>query len=572
MLKRWWELWPGRLEAELSALEAAGVKYVCDGQALKRGKVILYLQLTLDGKPLSLEARFPDFYPYMRFEVFAPDLNLRHHQNPILKNLCLLGRTSHMWEVSDMLADFINNRLPLVLHAGQSEDSSTVADVEEHQAEPISAYYPYQPDSLLLVESDWHLDETISGGELVIGVRGPVAKLLRGAVIEVNDKDGNVIAQADETFRALYPNTISGVWLRCKAAPVVQNANEAFASLVTQFPLAKHAKWQQITDARIQVVGLVFPEEVGWRQSGDGWIFLVGLQYPQRGFRFSREIHYWARAGRAGRSDMVARVPELKSLSKKRLAIVGLGCVGAPSALEFARAGIGNLRLLDHDFVEPGTIPRWPLGLVAAGLSKADALKAFIQDHHPYTKVAIWKHMIGNVLDPQASDLAVLDELLQDIDLLYDASAETGLQHLLSDLARSRNVAYVSVSTTPGGWGGRVARILRGQDKACWMCLQCAEENAVIPRPPGNPAELVQPAGCAAPTFTGAGFDIMEVVLAGVRLSVATLCSGTEAGYPDFDWNVGVLSLRDSTGHVIPARWDTFNLERQSSCNACNNN
>lgn len=167
--------------------------------------------------------------------------------------------------------------------------------------------------------------------------------------------------------------------------------------------------------------------------------------------------------------------------------------------------------------------------------------------------------------------IAIVDELLEGVDLLYDATAEVGIQYLLSDLARSRKIAYVSVSTTPGAWGGRVARVLVGPSKACWMCLQIAEQNAVISRPSGDSRELVQPAGCAAPTFTGAGFDITEVSLAGVRLSVATLCAGSASAYPDFDWNVGTLFLRDAEGQVIAPRWETFNVEPQPSCQVCKN-
>jgi hypothetical protein len=103
------------------------------------------------------------------------------------------------------------------------------------------------------------------------------------------------------------------------------------------------------------------------------------------------------------------------------------------------------------------------------------------------------------------------------------------------------------------------------------MCLQHFWEDRAIPLPPEDPKELVQPAGCAAPTFTGAGFDIMEVVLAGVRLSVATLCSEDSNAYPAIDWDVGILSMRDSTGGAIPPRWDTFNLERHPSCETCKN-
>lgn len=570
MLKPWWEVWPGRLEFELAALDAAGIHYQRDAGAIRRGKIVLHLQVPHDGEVLNIEARYPDVYPYTRFELIAPDLSLPHHQNPISKSLCLIGRATRNWNVDDTVAQFIQNRLPLVLDAGTSDDRSAVADVEEHQAEPFTDYYPYQPGAIVLVDSEWHLDETINEGEIVIGIRGPLQRLMRGAVIEIRDTTGKTVVQAEDAIHSLFTNLISGIWFRCETPPIELSAKDIYSALHDEGYSVTSAPWQQMAEGRIQLVGVTFPEESGWRQSGHGWIFLVRLQYRAKGFR-SREVFYLARSGRAGRSDLASRVPELRPLSKKKIAVVGLGCVGAPSALEFARAGIGELRLLDHDFLEPGTVSRWPLGLAAAGMPKTEALKPFIRDHYPYTKVETWTHMVGSASEQRESDLRVLNNLLQDVDLLYDATAEVGIQHLLSDLAKERHIPYVSVFTTPGAWGGWVTRIRPSITKGCWLCLQHFWEERAIPLPPEDAKELVQPAGCAAPTFTGASFDIMEVVLTGVRLSVATLCSEAADTYPAIDWDVGILSLRDATGRVISPRWETFNLERHGSCEACKN-
>jgi len=569
MLKRWWELWPGRLEYELAALDVARIHYERDERAFARGTLILRLKVPHGSEVLNIEARFPDVYPYTRFELFAPDLNLPHHQNPFSKSLCLIGRATRNWNVDDTVARFIHSRLPLVLKAAASDDRSTVADIEEHQAEPFTDYYPYQPGAHVLIDSGWQLDETVEEGEIVIGVRGPLQKLVRGAVVEMRDNTGKTLVQAGDAIRGLFTNVISGIWFRCKTPPIGQSGKDIYSALSKGYTV-KSAPWQQLPEGRMQVVGVMFPEESGWRQSGHGWIFVVRLQFSAKGFR-SREVFYLARSGRGGKSDLELRVPELKPLSKKRIAIVGLGCVGAPSALEFAKAGIGDLRLLDHDHLEPGTVSRWPLGLAAAGMPKTEALKLFIREHYPYTNVEIWTHMIGSAAEQKESDLNVLNALLQDIDLLYDATAEVGIQHLLSDLARSKHITYVSASTTPGAWGGWVTRIRPGKTKGCWVCLQHLWEERAIPLPPEDSKELVQPAGCAAPTFTGASFDIMEVVLTGVRLSVATLCSEASDGYPGIDWDVGILSLRDLAGKVIPPRWETFDLERHGSCEACKN-
>ena len=91
----WWVHQPGRYEYELAQLDAAGIDYSIDEVARAEG--ILRLDLNIpseEGQPLKLQATFPDLYPYFRFEIRAPEIDLPHHQNPFSKNLCLLGRST----------------------------------------------------------------------------------------------------------------------------------------------------------------------------------------------------------------------------------------------------------------------------------------------------------------------------------------------------------------------------------------------------------------------------------------------------------------------------------------------
>lgn len=562
--RRWWERWPGRLEFELGQLEADGIPFERDEEAFAAGSVVLRLWPTVSGERVFLIARFPDFYPYTRFEVEAPELDLDHHQGPFKKNLCLIGGGSKNWHTRDTLAGFIKDQLPLVLKTGRSGDKAEVEGLEEPQGEPFSAYYPAYQDATVLIDGGWTIDPTATAGELVLGVKEDAGHILRGAVLEVRDAEGRALGQMDPAVAGLYPKTLRCRWVRLNEPIREEEAGNFFGKLFSLHPSLSNSWWKHVAGGRMDVIGVLFPEEVGWRKKGDGWVFGVRLQLRGRKGYGKGDNVYLARAARAGRSDLAARVPELGAMRGAKIAVAGLGGLGSPSALEFARAGVKQLRLLDRDMVEPGTTVRWALGIPASGVRKAYALKEFIDANYPYTEVVPYVHQIGNVLGDGPSDLEVLDSFLEGVDLVYDATAEVGIQHLLSALAAERGIPYVCVSTTPGAWGGLVARVRPGRTPGCWVCLQHALEDESIPPPPADPEGGTQPAGCASPTFTGAGFDVSEVALAGVRLAVSTISAGEAGAYPDVDWDVAVVSLRE--GRLIAPRWDTFPLGRHPSC------
>jgi molybdopterin/thiamine biosynthesis adenylyltransferase len=284
---------------------------------------------------------------------------------------------------------------------------------------------------------------------------------------------------------------------------------------------------------------------------------------------------FFARAGRVGRKSQAERAPELAPLQAATICVFGLGCLGAPSTMEFARCGVGKLRVIDYDFVDPATIGRWPFGLHAAGLHKAAVLVNAITQDYPFTEVMGFNGPIGAVRDPDKdkdgkSALAFLNEVTEGASLIYDATAEIGVQHFLSDFAAELGVPYVGVDATAGGWGGRVVRVVPGSTAGCWMCFQTATNDGTIPEPPMHPNGEIQPVGCADPTFVGAGFDMVQVALTGVRTAVSTLCAGTTGGYPAADWDVTIVSLRNDDGKLIPPLFQGYRLERHEACSRCN--
>lgn len=281
MLKPWWERWPGVLERELAALEKAGIAHHLDQEALAvHGVVRIRVRPDIDGRPLELVATFPDLYPYFRFEVQGPDLGLAHHQHPFGGTLCLVGRATENWEVDDTLASYLEQRLPVTLRLGAAQIIEEGAD-EEEQAEPFTDYYPYPDGTVILVDSRWEVPG--EGGRLVLGAeRAQPDYLARGAVLQVLDARGVTVAEASKPWGDTYPLLIDGRWVRLDS-PLRENDPELYERhLLGKFPELKVLHWRKLGQSSVDVVGVVFPEEIGWRREGDAWVFLVRVREGRR--------------------------------------------------------------------------------------------------------------------------------------------------------------------------------------------------------------------------------------------------------------------------------------------------
>ena len=572
----WWEKCPGRLEYELAALTGSGIRYEIDKQARKDGKIILHIWPLVNGEAIELVVKFPDNYPYFRFEADAPQLTLTHHQNPVGKNLCLLGRGTANWNPSDTVASLMSSQLKNVIASGSTEDRCIVAGIEEHQAEPLSEYCSCYPGSMILVDSSWVIPPEIETGWMEVGLVPGVSfdDPLRGAVLSILDKSKNSIASCPANWSQLYPHKIKVKYLRIDDGIPAFDPRGIADYISANYPHMAKYIWHQVNGGKISVTGIIFKEEVEYgKPKADSWIFLV-LRHKGKYIQKNKNgqptniYAYLSRAGRAGITDHFSRIPELSPLHDKKVAVVGLGCIGSPSVIEFAKAGVGELRILDHDTVRPGNFCRWPLGNQYLGWYKSEALKHHIESNFIHTKVKEEHFRIG---DPNLAGLESqkISELLEDIDLVYDATAEPGVQYFLADLCAEVKVPLIITESRHGGFGGLVARLRPHTGTGCYLCLKKAQDEGSLPTPPLFDDEtFVQPIGCADPTFTAAGFDTSEISLAGVRMAVSTLCEGNIGYYPITEHDVGILHLRDREGNLIFPKWEHFKLPNDPNC-AC---
>lgn len=76
-----------------------------------------------------------------------------------------------------------------------------------------------------------------------------------------------------------------------------------------------------------------------------------------------------------------------EKLDRARVAIAGLGGLGSNVAFYLARAGVGNLHLLDFDLVDLTNLNRQQYFLKHLGMPKAEALKMQLKEINPYLNI-----------------------------------------------------------------------------------------------------------------------------------------------------------------------------------------
>lgn len=567
----WTSRFPDRFAYEVAEMEAVGF-HLDEPECQSTGRVVFNGTLDWDGGLIELTVEYPDNFPFFRPEVRATGLRLDRHQNPYEGNLCLLDRSSRAWDTTDTGAWLVRERVPYLLEL-LAEGGERIAAEETPQGEPMSRYFLTEPGTVVLIpEAMLNMPADVESGtaQISIGEHEAMGQNLRGCLTRVSTrgpkKKDIKLANVDGALaRRFKKKTVALRWYRLPALPDSGNKATDLLHAAQQLDGFREPTWNPIGNGvQMSVVGLIVEEEIRQGQYDDAWLFVVRLRRHTQ-----NAVPYTVRGHRFAAEDLAERIPALRGLITKKVALIGLGALGGPLALELARAQVGELRILDRDTVDAGTIVRWPRGVSATGHIKTQVVADQIAVDYPYTKVRRYDLVIGTVTAlgqrPAKTQDEIIGEFLDGVDIVVDASAEIGVQQYIASLADDRGLPQMYLWATEGGWGGAVARVMPGAT-GCWYCLQMHLDDATIATPPHDKTGRVQPRGCDNPTFTATSFDALAIVAQATRAITATLLHGRAADTTD---DVFICSQQPNGTAIVAPAWTASSLDSHSKCPLC---
>jgi molybdopterin-synthase adenylyltransferase len=153
-------------------------------------------------------------------------------------------------------------------------------------------------------------------------------------------------------------------------------------------------------------------------------------------------------------------------LSEARVAVVGVGGLGSAAASYLARAGVGTLRLIDRDVVEPSNLHRQILFDEAdarEGVPKAEAARRRLAAANPEIRIESHVEHLGR---------GNAGELLFASSVIVDGTDNFETRFLLNDYAVREGIPWIYGAAI--GTRGIVATVVPGRT-SCLRCLVGAE-------------------------------------------------------------------------------------------------
>ena len=183
--------------------------------------------------------------------------------------------------------------------------------------------------------------------------------------------------------------------------------------------------------------------------------------------RYSRQILFRG-VGAEGQSRLTAA----------RVAIVGCGATGSATASLLARSGVGTIRIVDRDYVEPSNLQRQTL------FDETDAKESLPKAIAAARRIAAFNSEI--VVEPRVADLTPdsIEVLLEGVSLVLDGTDNFETRYLVNDYAVSKTIPWIYAAAV--GSYGVTLNILPGAT----ACLAC-----VFPDSPQGTFETCETAG-----------------------------------------------------------------------------
>ncbi len=151
-----------------------------------------------------------------------------------------------------------------------------------------------------------------------------------------------------------------------------------------------------------------------------------------------------------------------KRLGESRIAVVGCGATGSALLSLLARAGIGYLRIIDRDYIEPSNLQRQML------FDEADAAESLPKAIAAARKIAMFNSDVS--VEPRATDLTPdnIEDLLGNVEIILDGTDNFETRYLINDFAVSKGLPWIYAA---GVASYAVTMTVLPGETACLSCI-----------------------------------------------------------------------------------------------------
>lgn len=177
----------------------------------------------------------------------------------------------------------------------------------------------------------------------------------------------------------------------------------------------------------------------GFRSNQQGWWMRDKYEVFTRNTKLD-----WIISENWNQQEISQRGKMNNQLMRKRILLVGVGCIGASIAEIFIRAGIYNLTIMDYDLFEVGNLSRHTLNLNNIGELKALSLCNYLNSLNPHANVEV----INDTLSSDGVFKTNTD--LDKYDIIIDCTGENSVLDIFQNTNFKKNHILVSVSVGLG--------------------------------------------------------------------------------------------------------------------------
>ena len=273
---------------------------------------------------------------------------------------------------------------------------------------------------------------------------------------------------------------------------------------------------------------------------------------------------------------------ETDTLNDKRIALFGLGTVGAQIATEAAKSSIRGFYLIDFDRFEVGNISRHVAGLPNVGRKKTNVVEQLIHEINPYAEVIKYAEKVD------FENREKFREIVKNVDIVICSTDNRESRRIINRLCVEENTMCIFAGAFRRAYGGQIL-IVKPFITHCYQCFlmnmpEQAGDEEISTR---QQAEQLAYTDRIVPIEPGLSTDIAPINIMVTKLVIQELLKDKDTTLRSLDddllasWYIWLNRREKGTPYekldpmgfnidgLCILRWYGIEVERNPACPVC---